>query len=78
MKAAIFDAPGGPEVLRLGEAPDPVPGEGELLIEVAAAGVNRADCLQRMGRYPAPPGASEILGLELECRGTTLFTHLPG
>lgn len=56
--------PGGPDVLRLGEAPDPVLGPGEVLLAVHATAVNRADLLQRLGRYPPPPGASEILGLE--------------
>ncbi len=65
MKAVVQDAPGGPDVLHLAEAPDPVPGSGEVLIRVRAAGVNRADLLQRMGRYPPPDGASEILGMEL-------------
>ncbi len=65
MKAILVEKPGGPEVLQLGEAPDPVPGPGEILVRVHAAGVNRADLLQRMGRYPPPPGASPILGLEL-------------
>jgi len=51
--------------MRLGEAPEPRPGEGELLVRVRAAGVNRADLLQRLGRYPPPPGESEILGLEI-------------
>ncbi|PTY08923.1 NAD(P)H-quinone oxidoreductase [Opitutaceae bacterium EW11] len=58
-------APGGPENLRLSQAPVPVPGRGELLIRVAAAGVNRPDVLQRMGRYPMPPGANPVLGLEV-------------
>jgi putative PIG3 family NAD(P)H quinone oxidoreductase len=58
-------APGGPEVLILAEGPVPVPGEGEVLIRVAAAGVNRPDILQRTGHYPPPPGASAILGLEV-------------
>ncbi|MEQ1687446.1 MAG: NAD(P)H-quinone oxidoreductase, partial [Sphingopyxis sp.] len=58
-------APGGPEALVLGEMPVPVPKEGEVLIRVAAAGVNRPDILQRMGLYPPPPGASPILGLEV-------------
>ncbi|HXH25994.1 MAG TPA: NAD(P)H-quinone oxidoreductase [Vicinamibacterales bacterium] len=57
--------PGGPEVLRLAERPDPVPGPGEVLIRVAAAGVNRPDILQRLGSYPPPPGASDIPGLEV-------------
>ncbi len=56
--------PGGPEVLELREVADPSPGPGEVLLDVAATAVNRADLLQRMGRYPPPPGASEILGLE--------------
>jgi NADPH2:quinone reductase len=56
---------GGPEVLRTCERPVPRPGEGEVLIAVAAAGVNRPDCLQRAGLYPPPPGASDIPGLEV-------------
>jgi putative PIG3 family NAD(P)H quinone oxidoreductase len=59
---------GGPEVLRLTEQPDPRPGPGEVLIDVAATAVNRADLMQRQGRYPPPPGISEIPGLE--CAGT--------
>ena len=55
---------GAPDVMRLGDAPDPRPGPGELLLAVRATAVNRADLLQREGRYPPPPGASEILGLE--------------
>lgn len=68
MRAVLFDAPGGPERLYLGEAADPVPAPGETLVAVEAFGLNRADLLQRMGRYPAPPGASPILGLELAGR----------
>jgi putative PIG3 family NAD(P)H quinone oxidoreductase len=68
MRAVTMTGPGGPEVLRWGEAPDPVAGPGEVLIDVAAAGMNRADLLQRQGRYDPPPGASPILGLE--CSGT--------
>ena len=60
--------PGGPEVLTWTEVPAPVPGPGEVLIDVAASAVNRADLLQRQGLYPPPPGASDILGLE--CSGT--------
>ena len=56
---------GGPEVLSPSEAPRPVPGAGEVLIEVHAAGVNRPDCLQRQGKYPPPAGASPLLGLEV-------------
>jgi NADPH2:quinone reductase len=56
---------GGPDVLRLGQRPVPVAGPGEVLIRVSASGVNRPDVLQRSGLYPAPPGASDILGLEI-------------
>jgi NADPH:quinone reductase len=56
---------GGPEVLVPVERPTPVPGDGEILIKVAGAGVNRPDVLQRMGRYPPPPGASDLPGLEV-------------
>ncbi|MFN8378705.1 MAG: NAD(P)H-quinone oxidoreductase [Anaerolineae bacterium] len=65
MRAIVFDAPGGPEVLTLSEVVAPSPGAGELLVRVHAAGVNRADLLQRMGKYAPPPGASPILGLEV-------------
>jgi putative PIG3 family NAD(P)H quinone oxidoreductase len=65
MKAVEIAAPGGPEVLRLGERPVPAPGGGEVLIKVAAAGVNRPDVEQRKGAYPPPPGASDIPGLEI-------------
>ncbi|MCW2508869.1 MAG: quinone oxidoreductase [Modestobacter sp.] len=67
MRAVTISEPGGPEVLGWGEVPDPVCGRGEVLVDVAAAAVNRADLLQRQGNYPPPPGASEILGLE--CSG---------
>lgn len=63
MKAILFHEPGDP--LFVGNAPDPQPSEGELLVRVRAAGVNRADLLQRRGGYAPPPGASPILGLEL-------------
>lgn len=65
MKAIVFDAPGDADVLRYADAPDPQPGEGELLVRVRASAVNRADILQRRGGYAPPPGASPILGLEL-------------
>jgi len=65
MRAALFDRPGDPDVIYLGEAPDPAPGPDELLVRVHATAVNRADLLQRRGGYPPPPGASPILGLEL-------------
>lgn len=65
MKAIEAEAAGGPEVLRLVERPVPQPREGEVLIGVAAAGVNRPDVLQRRGLYPPPPGAPSIPGLEV-------------
>jgi NADPH2:quinone reductase len=68
VRAITITEYGGPAVLQLTEAPDPRPGPGEVLIDVAATSVNRADLLQRQGRYTPPPGASEILGLE--CAGT--------
>jgi NADPH2:quinone reductase len=65
MKAVEISAFGKPDVLRLGERPAPVPGASELLIRVAASGINRPDVLQRTGNYPVPPGASDIPGLEV-------------
>jgi NADPH2:quinone reductase len=65
MKAIEITSFGAPEVLRPVERPDPVAGAGELLIRVAASGVNRPDVLQRMGHYPVPPGASDLPGLEV-------------
>ena len=65
MKAIEITQYGAPEVLRVGERPDPVPGAGEVLIRVTASGVNRPDVLQRTGNYPVPPGASDIPGLEV-------------
>ena len=65
MKAIEIAAPGKPEVLRLGERPMPAAGPGEVLIRVAASGINRPDVLQRKGLYPVPPGASDIPGLEV-------------
>ena len=65
MRAIDFDAPGGPEVLAIATVDTPRPAAGQVLIRVAHAGVNRPDCIQRAGQYPAPPGASPILGLEV-------------
>ena len=65
MRAVEITSYGPPGVLRLGQRPVPVPGAGELLIRVAASGVNRPDVLQRTGNYPVPPGASDIPGLEV-------------
>ena len=68
MRAIVPSGPGGPEVLAYVEVPDAVAGPGEVVLDVAATAVNRADLLQRQGFYPPPPGASDILGLE--CSGT--------
>jgi putative PIG3 family NAD(P)H quinone oxidoreductase len=67
MKAIVVSSPGGPEKLELRDVPEPVPGEGEVSVDVRATALNRADLLQRRGVYPPPPGASEVLGLE--CAG---------
>src|SRR5919206_4211546 len=67
MHAVTISEPGGPEVLTWEEVPDPVCGPGEVVIDVAATAVNRADLLQRQGHYPPPKGASSVLGLE--CSG---------
>ena len=71
-------SPGGPNVLRTVERPDPVPGPGEVLIRVAAAGVNRPDVMQRRGAYPPPPGASDIPGLEVAGTIAALGTGVDG
>ena len=64
-RVVIAPRPGGPEVLEVIERPRPVPGAGEMLVRVHAAGINRPDVMQRQGNYPPPPGASDVLGLEL-------------
>ena len=81
MRVVEIAAPGGPEQLRLVSRPTPRPGKGEVLVKVAAAGVNRPDIVQRLGLYPPPPGASDIPGLEIS--GTVVAagqgaTHLIG
>ena len=68
MRAVVASAAGGPEVLSLADRPDLTPGPGEVLIQVAATAVNRADLLQRQGFYPPPTGVSDVIGLE--CSGT--------
>ncbi|WP_309753300.1 NAD(P)H-quinone oxidoreductase [Novosphingobium sp.] len=82
MMAAGFDAPGGPDVLRLEKLPVPRPGPGEVLIKVAYAGVNRPDVIQRQGFYPPPPGASPLPGLEVSgtiaALGEGVTAWLPG
>src|SRR5215470_1730495 len=65
MTAIAISAPGGPEVLKPASLPTPKPGPGQLLVKVAAAGVNRPDVAQRMGVYPPPPGHSPLPGLEI-------------
>lgn len=65
MRVVEITEPGPAEALRTGTRPVPAPGAGEVLIRVAAAGVNRADTMQRRGNYPPPPGASDVLGLEV-------------
>ena len=65
MRAVEITKPGGPEVLKPADRPRPVPKENEILVKVAAAGVNRPDVLQRTGNYPVPPGASDLPGLEI-------------
>jgi putative PIG3 family NAD(P)H quinone oxidoreductase len=68
MRAIVITSPGGPGVLELTEVPDPVPGPGDVVIDVVAAGVNPADVLQRKGFYPPPPGAPPYPGLEVTGR----------
>ncbi len=65
MHAIVTESTGGPEVLRMAEVPVPTPRPGELLVRVHATALNRADLLQREGKYPPPPGASPLLGLEI-------------
>src|SRR5271169_7223987 len=65
MTAIVIPSPGGPEVLVPQERPVPVPGEGEILVKVLAAGVNRPDVMQRLGLYPPPKGTTDIPGLEM-------------
>lgn len=67
MRAVVATTPGGPEALEVVSRPDPTPGPGEVVIDVVASALNRADILQRMGFYPPPPGVTDVLGLE--CSG---------
>lgn len=78
MNAIEYQGAGGPDVLRLVERPRPEPGPGEVLIKVAAAGLNRADVQQRRGVYPPPPGASDIPGLEVSGTIAALGRDVPG
>lgn len=78
MRAIVVEQPGGPEVLRWGQVDPPTPGAGEVLLDVVAAGVNRADLLQRQGHYAPPPGASPVLGLECSGRVAGLGPGVSG
>jgi putative PIG3 family NAD(P)H quinone oxidoreductase len=78
MHAITIPEPGGPEALVWAEVPDPVPGEGEVLVDVAAGAVNRADLLQRQGFYDPPPGASPYPGLECSGRIAALGPGVSG
>ncbi|MGW7380378.1 NAD(P)H-quinone oxidoreductase [Streptomyces sp. NPDC054794] len=78
MHAITIPEPGGPEALVWDEVPDPVPGEGEVLVEVVASAVNRADVLQRQGFYDPPPGASPYPGLECSGRIAELGPGVSG
>ncbi|GAA0945193.1 NAD(P)H-quinone oxidoreductase [Pseudonocardia zijingensis] len=78
MRAITVREPGGPEVLEWTEVPDPVAGPGEVVVDVVASAVNRADLLQRQGFYPPPPGASDIIGLECSGRIAALGEGVEG
>ena len=78
MRAVVASGAGGPEVLSVAEVPAPGVGPGEVLVDVAATAVNRADTLQRRGLYPVPPGASEIIGLECSGRVAALGEGVSG
>lgn len=78
MRAVVVTRPGGPEVLRWRDVPAPSPGPGEVLLDVAASAVNRADLLQRQGHYDPPPGTSPYLGLECSGRVAALGEGVDG
>lgn len=78
MRAVLAHGTGGPEVLAVGELPDPTPRPGEVLVEVVATALNRADTLQRQGFYPPPPGASDVIGLECSGRVVALGEGVSG
>jgi putative PIG3 family NAD(P)H quinone oxidoreductase len=78
MHAIVIEKPGDPDVLRWTEVPDPVVGAGEVLLDVAAAGINRADIMQRQGFYPPPPGTPEYPGLEVSGRVAALGEGVTG
>jgi tumor protein p53-inducible protein 3 len=64
MRGVMATTPGGPETLKLESVPKPIPGPGEVLVNIAYSSVNRADVLQRMGKYPPPPVITHVLGLD--------------
>jgi putative PIG3 family NAD(P)H quinone oxidoreductase len=78
VKAVLPREPGGPDVLEYVDVPEPGAGPGEVLVEVVATAVNRADLLQRQGHYPPPPGASDIIGLECSGRVAALGPDVTG
>src|SRR5271163_4020112 len=78
MNVVEIAAPGGPEQLKLAQRPVPTPKEGEVLVRVAAAGVNRPDVMQRQGRYPPPPGASDLPGMEIAGQIVALGPEVSG
>jgi len=78
VRAVVITEPGGPDVLQLRDVPDPMPAEGEVVVEVAASAVNRADLLQRQGHYDPPPGTSPYLGLECSGAIAELGTGVTG
>jgi putative PIG3 family NAD(P)H quinone oxidoreductase len=78
VRAITVREPGGPDVLQWAEVPDPEPGAGEVVVEVVASAVNRADVMQRIGRYAPPPGAPEYLGLECSGRIAELGAGVTG
>ncbi|ACL55506.1 NAD(P)H-quinone oxidoreductase [Methylobacterium nodulans] len=78
MRQVRFNGAGGPEVIGIETAPVPKPGPGQVLIEVVAAGVNRPDCQQRAGKYPPPPGATDVPGLEVAGRIAALGEGVTG
>jgi tumor protein p53-inducible protein 3 len=78
MKAILIDKPGDESVLKIGDAPDPIPGPTDLLIKVKYAALNRADIMQRQGFYPPPPGASTILGMECAGEVVTVGKEVSG
>jgi NADPH2:quinone reductase len=78
MRVVHIASPGGPEQLQLSTRPTPKPGDGEVLVRVEAAGVNRPDVMQRQGRYPPPPGASDLPGMEIAGEIVSLGPNVGG